>query len=62
MGEDKRKAEGSPEGGPAKKAAPAKSVNPKRVRELRRGAVDGSGPVIYWCAALKLEPGSCKLL
>lgn len=35
-------------GGPAKKAAPAPAgVNPRRVRELRPGAV-GSGPVIYW--------------
>ena len=25
-------------------------VNPKRVRELRKGVVEGDGPVIYWCA------------
>ena len=47
---DKRTAEGAAEGGPAaKKAATVKlAVNPKRVRELRRGAVAGEGPVIYW--------------
>ncbi len=51
--DDKRKAEEGLEGGPAKKAAAAKlAVHPKRVRELRRGAVEGSGPVIYWCAPL----------
>lgn len=46
---DKRKAEEALEGGPAKKAAiwPL-AVNPKRVRELRKGAVDSDGPVIYW--------------
>lgn len=48
--DDKRKAEGAPEGaGPSKKAAPSKlEVNPKRVRELRKGSVQGQGPVIYW--------------
>lgn len=42
--------------GPAKGEAPSKGkqatkalVNPKRVRDLRPGAV-GPGPVIYWCA------------
>lgn len=51
MGADeKRKAEGAPDGaGPSKKTAPSKlEVNPKRVRELRKGAVQGQGPVIYW--------------
>lgn len=48
--DDKRKAEEGLEGGPAKKAAATKlAVHPKRVRELRKGAVEGSGPVIYWC-------------
>ena len=52
--EDKRKAEAALEGGPAKKAAPGKlAVHPKRVRELRKGAVEGSGPVIYWCGLLR---------
>ncbi|KAL4446362.1 hypothetical protein ABPG77_003169 [Micractinium sp. CCAP 211/92] len=48
--DDKRKAEGAPEGaGPSKKANPSKlEINPKRVRELRKGAVQGQGPVIYW--------------
>ncbi|PRW61487.1 CPD photolyase isoform B [Chlorella sorokiniana] len=47
--DDKRKAEEGLEGGPAKKVAAAKlAVHPKRVRELRKGAVEGSGPVIYW--------------
>lgn len=50
--DDKRKAEEGLEGGPAKKAAATKlAVHPKRVRELRKGAVEGSGPVIYWCGA-----------
>lgn len=50
MGDGKRPLEGGAEGGPAKKAAGGKpAVNPKRVRELRKGAVEGSGPVIYWC-------------
>lgn len=48
-GAAKRKADAGPqEGGPSKKAATARPVNPKRVRELRRGAVEGDGPVIYW--------------
>jgi len=35
---------------PSKKVASGKGdVNPQRVRELRPGAVEGSGPVIYWC-------------
>lgn len=46
-GEGKRALEGGAEGGPSKKAAPAK-VNPKRVRELKKGKAEGSGPVIYW--------------
>lgn len=51
--DDKRKAEEGLEGGPAKKAAADKlAVHPKRVRELRKGAVEGSGPVIYWCVPL----------
>jgi hypothetical protein len=52
---EKRKAEEALEGGPAKKAAPSGdkplSVNPKRVRQLRKGAAQGDGPVIYWCGA-----------
>lgn len=51
---DKRKAEEALEGAPAKKGAPGDkplSVNAKRVRQLRRGAAQGDGPVIYWCAA-----------
>ena len=49
-GSDKRKAaEAGLEAGPAKKAAAGKlAVNPKRVRELRKGAVQGDGPVVYW--------------
>lgn len=51
---EKRKAEEALEGGPAKKAAPSDkplSVNPKRVQQLRKGAAQGDGPVIYWCGA-----------
>jgi hypothetical protein len=49
-GSDKRKAsEAGLDAGPAKKAAGGKlAVNPKRVRELRKGAVQGDGPVVYW--------------
>lgn len=51
MVDGKRKAEGeAAEAAPAKKASgpkPPAGVNPKRVRELRPGAVQ-KGPVIYW--------------
>lgn len=52
-GEGKRPLEGGAEAGPSKKAAAGggggkPTVNPKRVRELRKGAVEGSGPVVYW--------------
>ena len=44
----KRKAAAVSEEGGAKRAAPGThTVNPKRVRELRGGAV-GHGPVLYW--------------
>ena len=44
----KRKAAEASEEGGAKRAAPGThTVNPKRIRELRAGAV-GPGPVLYW--------------
>ena len=47
----KRKAKEAAEDGGAKRAAPGnKLVNPKRVRELKAGAV-GDGPVLFWCVA-----------
>ncbi|KAI3433882.1 hypothetical protein D9Q98_003684 [Chlorella vulgaris] len=46
---DKRKAAEALEAGPSKKAATKLlAVNPRRMHELRKGAVEGEGPVIYW--------------
>jgi hypothetical protein len=36
--------------GSGKGASLPLTVNPKRVRELKGGAI-GKGPVIYWCAS-----------
>lgn len=48
MTDGKRKAEESAEAGPAKRAPGVKpGVHPKRIRELKPGAVQ-QGPVIYW--------------
>jgi deoxyribodipyrimidine photo-lyase len=44
---EKRKAEDVPSTSASKKPAPL-AVNPKRVRELKGGAISGKGPVIYW--------------
>lgn len=49
MGADKRKADQAEGSGPSKKVATGKvEVNSKRVRQLHKGAVEGTGPVIYW--------------
>lgn len=61
MTEGKRKAEAEAGAGPSKRAQPAGgrlAVNPKRVRELRPGAVQ-KGPIIYWWVG---QPGQCKQL
>lgn len=46
---EKRKAEDAPGAGTSSvKKSVSLAVNPKRVRELKGGAISGDGPVIYW--------------
>lgn len=57
---DKRKAAEALEAGPSKKAATKLlAVNPRRMHELRKGAVEGEGPVIYWYAPSQSGYDNC---